>query len=58
MLRDTKSRFSSGAWTEAKELLWRYRRRLAFGMVLMLTNRLAGLVLPGSSKFLIDEIML
>ena len=57
MSRDKKPRFSSGAWTEAQELLWRYRRRLTLGMVLMLTNRLAGLVLPGSSKYLIDEVI-
>ena len=37
--------------------MWRYRRRLAVGLSLMLLNRLAGLVLPGTSKFLIDEVI-
>ncbi len=37
--------------------MWRYRRRLAVGLGLMLLNRLAGLVLPGTSKFLIDEVI-
>ena len=37
--------------------MWRYRRRLAVGLGLMLVNRLAGLVLPGTSKFLIDEVI-
>ncbi|MBM4187320.1 MAG: ABC transporter ATP-binding protein [Gemmatimonadetes bacterium] len=45
------------AWQEARELIWRHRGRLAVGMGLMLVNRLAGLVLPGSSKFLIDHVL-
>lgn len=44
-------------WREAREIMWRYRRRLAVGLSLMLLNRLAGLVLPGTSKFLIDEVI-
>ena len=47
----------SGAWVEARELVWTHRRRLAIGLTLMLANRLAGLVLPASSKFLIDEVI-
>ncbi len=47
----------SAAWGEARALIWRYRRRLALGMVLMLINRVAGLVLPASSKFLIDHVL-
>jgi len=45
------------AWRESKELIVRYRKRLAIGMVLMLLSRLAGLVLPGSSKWLVDHII-
>ena len=33
------------------------RGLLALGFVLMATNRLAGLVLPGSTKFLIDDVI-
>ncbi len=47
----------SGAWRESKELIYRYRGRLAIGLVLMLVSRLAGLVLPASSKYLIDQII-
>ncbi len=47
----------SGAWVEARELVWTHRRRLALGLTLMLANRLAGLVLPASSKFLIDDVI-
>ncbi len=45
------------AWGEAKVIIWRHRRRLLLGMVLMLINRLAGLILPASSKFLIDHVL-
>jgi len=45
------------AWKEARDLLWRYRRGLGVGFGLMIVNRLAGFVLPGSSKFLIDNVI-
>ncbi|MDO8502464.1 MAG: ABC transporter ATP-binding protein [Gemmatimonadaceae bacterium] len=45
------------AWAEARELVWRHRRSLTIGLVLMLINRLSGLVLPASSKYLIDEVL-
>ncbi|HEV7902402.1 MAG TPA: ABC transporter ATP-binding protein [Pyrinomonadaceae bacterium] len=45
------------AWREARVLIWAHRRRLALGMALMLVNRLVGLVLPASSKYLIDEVI-
>ena len=47
----------SRAWAESRELIWRHRRSLAIGLVLMLINRLSGLVLPGSSKYLVDEVI-
>lgn len=47
----------SNAWQEAKELLWIHRKRLALGFSLMIVNRFMGLVLPASSKFLIDEVI-
>jgi len=47
----------ASAWQEAKILIWNYRRRLALGGVLMILSRLAGLVLPASSKYLIDEVI-
>ena len=48
----------SGVWREARDIMWVYRRRLALGSVIMIVNRLAGLVLPGSSKFLLDDVIL
>ncbi|HXH69385.1 MAG TPA: ABC transporter ATP-binding protein [Pyrinomonadaceae bacterium] len=54
-----KKRISfSKAWHEAKNLVWQYRWRLALGGVLMIISRLAGLVLPASSKYLIDEVII
>ncbi len=47
----------TNAWAEARELVWAHRGRLALGLVLMLVNRLAGLVLPTTSKFLIDDVI-
>jgi len=46
-----------GAWREARQLLWQYRRGLAIGFSLMIVNRLAGFVLPASTKFLIDDVL-
>src|SRR5690606_39891709 len=45
------------AWREARTLIWSYRSRLAVGLALMLVNRLAGFVLPASSKYLIDNVL-
>jgi ABC-type multidrug transport system fused ATPase/permease subunit len=45
------------AWREAQELMWARRQRLGFGLVLMLINRLSGLVLPATSKYLIDDVV-
>lgn len=50
-----KVNFSS-AWTEARKIIWNARWRLAFGSVLMLISRLAGMVLPASTKYIGDEI--
>jgi ABC-type multidrug transport system fused ATPase/permease subunit len=46
------------AWQDARELIWAHRYRLALGMLLMVVNRLVGLVLPGSSKYLIDDVII
>ncbi|HEX8890633.1 MAG TPA: ABC transporter ATP-binding protein [Pyrinomonadaceae bacterium] len=47
----------STAWTDARELVWTHRRRLAIGAVLMIINQAMGLVLPASTKFLIDQVI-
>jgi ABC-type multidrug transport system fused ATPase/permease subunit len=45
------------AWQEAQSLIWARRWRLLLGLLLMLVNRLAGLVLPYLSKFMIDDVI-
>jgi ABC-type multidrug transport system fused ATPase/permease subunit len=44
-------------WPEVRDLIRPRRGMLAAGFVLMVTNRLAGLALPASTKFLIDDII-
>ncbi|MBI3131117.1 MAG: ABC transporter ATP-binding protein [Acidobacteria bacterium] len=45
------------AWREARALLKQHRGSLALGLGLMLISRLAGLVLPASTKYLIDDVL-
>ena len=45
------------AWKEARQLIAEHRGSLAIGLALMVVNRLAGFVLPSTSKFLIDDII-
>jgi len=51
-----KLRWSS-AWADARELVWTHRRRLLLGAGLMLVNQAMGLVLPASTKYLIDLVV-
>jgi ABC-type multidrug transport system fused ATPase/permease subunit len=44
-------------WREARDLVWAHRRRLSLGLTLLLINRLSGLVLPATSKYLIDDVI-
>ncbi|MEO8648018.1 MAG: ABC transporter ATP-binding protein [Acidobacteriota bacterium] len=46
----------SSAWVEARRIIWKARWRLLFGSVLMLISRLAGMVLPASTKYIGDEV--
>ena len=53
-----KKKISRGALEEARALIWRHRKRLSIGLGLMVINRLSGLVLPTTSKYLLDNVML
>jgi ABC-type multidrug transport system fused ATPase/permease subunit len=52
-----RKKASPEAWREAKALMWAHRRYLGIGLALMVVSRLAGLVLPLSSKYLIDDVI-
>ena len=52
-----KSFATPGAWEEARKLVHAHRSRLILGLVLMLVSRLAGLVLPGMSATVIDDVI-
>src|SRR5262245_21807468 len=56
-LQKEKKKISAGAWEEARALVWRHRSRLALGLGLMVISRLAGLVLPTSTKYLMDDVV-
>lgn len=45
------------AWSEARSLIGEHRRSLVIGLSLMVVSRLAGFVLPISSKFFIDDVL-
>lgn len=56
--KEQKSKLSwTVVWEESRELLWARRGRLALGFGLLLISRLAGMVLPASTKILIDEVI-
>ena len=42
---------------EARTLVWEHRKSLTIGMILMVISRLAGLVLPFSTKYFVDEVL-
>jgi subfamily B ATP-binding cassette protein MsbA len=59
-IKDTKAKKKidyGNAWEEARGLIWKSRARLSLGLGLMLINRLTGLVLPASTKFLVDDVI-
>src|SRR6185436_4864845 len=45
------------AWREFRELVWVHRKRLSIGLTLMMISRLAGIVLPALSKYVIDDVI-
>jgi subfamily B ATP-binding cassette protein MsbA len=51
-----KQKFKS-AWPLIKEMIAPRKGLLAIGFVLMAINRIAGLVLPASTKWLVDSVM-
>jgi subfamily B ATP-binding cassette protein MsbA len=52
-----RKKLTEAAWKETKALLAARRGRLTVGMALMLVSRASGLVLPATSKYLIDDVI-
>src|SRR5688572_779335 len=48
---------ASHIYRDLRDLVWPRRRLFAVGLVLVFINRAAGLVLPGSTKYLIDDVV-
>src|SRR5262245_43683386 len=44
-------------YRDLRDLIWPRRKLFLLGLVLVFINRAAGLVLPGSTKFLIDDVV-
>jgi subfamily B ATP-binding cassette protein MsbA len=52
-----RKKLTEAAWKETRALLAARRGRLTVGMILMLISRASGLVLPATSKYLIDDVI-
>src|SRR4051812_6736025 len=48
---------ASHIYRDVRELLWPRKGLFTAGLILILINRAAGLVLPGSTKYLIDDVV-
>ena len=56
--KEAKKKLSWGTvWRESKDVIWARRRRLVVGLLLLIVSRLAGMVLPATTKVLIDEVI-
>ena len=56
MAKPTK--ISGASLTHAfKEIIWPRRNLVALGLFLILVNRMSGLVLPGATKYLVDDVI-
>ena len=47
----------ANAWVEARALMYQHRGTLALGLALTLVSRVAGMVLPASTKYFIDQVI-
>jgi len=48
---------ASHIYRDLRDLVWPRRNLFVVGLVLVFINRVAGLVLPGSTKYLIDDVV-
>jgi subfamily B ATP-binding cassette protein MsbA len=55
--RPNTSLSSSSLRHAFRQIIWPRRRLIGIGLILILVNRLCGLVLPASTKYLIDDVI-
>src|ERR1051325_10045575 len=48
---------ASHIYRDLRDLIWPRRKLFGLGLGLVFINRAAGLVLPGSTKYLIDDVI-
>ena len=56
-MKEKKGLQPARVWREARGIVWRYRRKVALGLGVMTVGRIAGMAVPASSKFLIDDVL-
>ncbi len=55
--KETKPKNKVSITKVFKTIIWPHRKIVLVGLVLIVISRLAGLVLPGASKFLLDDVI-
>ncbi len=57
-MKKPAKRISSNSLRSAfREIIWPRRKLVALGLLLIVINRMSGMVLPASTKFLIDDVL-
>jgi ATP-binding cassette, subfamily B, putative efflux pump len=57
-MKKPKTKVSGASLSNAfREIIWPRKKLIGIGLVLILFNRLAGLVLPASTKYLVDTVI-
>src|SRR3989440_1061622 len=57
MAKEKKKIRWSAAWADARKLIWAHRTRLGLVEVVFTANQVLGVVLPASTKYVIDEVI-
>ena len=56
--KETKKRLTlASVWYHARELVWARRYQMLLGLVLLTVSRLSGMVMPASTKYLVDHVI-
>src|SRR3954463_9833846 len=55
--RPKKPLKASHIYRDLRDLIWPRRKLFLLGLLLVFINRIAGLVLPGSTKYLLDDVV-